>query len=126
MYHVYHSKNPLWWSRLQHITIIINPTQTILNQLNLIFRYVIVGNHRDAWGFGAVDPSSGTAQMTEVIRVLGEKVKNEKWRPRRTIVFASWAAEEYGLTGSREFVEDFVAKLSQRAVVYLNVDICSG
>ncbi len=73
-----------------------------------------------------MDPSSGTAQMTEVIRVLGEKVKNEKWRPRRTIVFASWAAEEYGLTGSREFVEDFVAKLSQRAVVYLNVDICSG
>jgi Zn-dependent M28 family amino/carboxypeptidase len=53
-------------------------------------------------------------------------VKNENWRPRRTIIFASWAAEEYGLTGSREFVEDFVAKLSQRAVVYLNVDICSG
>ena len=59
-------------------------------------------------------------------RIVGEKVKSENWRPRRTIIFASWAAEEYGLTGSREFVEDFVAKLSQRAVVYLNVDICSG
>ena len=89
-------------------------------------RYVIVGNHRDAWGFGAVDPSSGTAQMTEIIRILGEKVRDEKWRPRRTIVFASWAAEEYSLTGSREFVEDFVAKLSHRAVVYINVDVCSG
>lgn len=64
--------------------------------------------------------------MTEVIRVLGEKVHNEGWRPRRTIVFASWAAEEYGLMGSREFVEDFVAKLVHRAVVYLNVDICTG
>ena len=64
--------------------------------------------------------------MTEVIRVLGQKVRVEKWRPRRTIVFASWAAEEYSLTGSREFVEDFVAKLSDRAVVYINVDVCSG
>jgi len=89
-------------------------------------RYVIVGNHRDAWGFGSVDPLSGTAQLTEVIRVIGEKVKNENWRPRRTIVFANWGAEEYGLIGSREFVEEFVTKLSQRAVAYLNNDICTG
>ena len=65
-------------------------------------------------------------QMTEVIRVLGKKVKDENWRPRRTIIFASWGAEEYGLMGSREFVEDFVAKLVHRAVVYLNTDICTG
>ena len=64
--------------------------------------------------------------MTEVIRVLGQKVKDENWRPRRTIIFASWGAEEYGLMGSREFVEDFVAKLGHRAVVYLNNDICTG
>ena len=66
------------------------------------------------------------SNKTPYFRIIGEKVKNENWRPRRTIIFASWAAEEYGLTGSREFVEDFVAKLSQRAVVYLNVDICAG
>ena len=61
-------------------------------------RYVMVGNHRDAWGFGAMDPSSGTASMLEVARVLGEKLKTG-WRPRRTIIFLSWGAEEFGLTG---------------------------
>ena len=63
-------------------------------------RYVMVGNHRDAWGFGAMDPSSGTASMLEVARVLGEKLKTG-WRPRRTIIFLSWGAEEFGLTGLR-------------------------
>ena len=63
-------------------------------------RYVMVGNHRDAWGFGAMDPSSGTAAMLEVARVLGEKLKTG-WRPRRTIIFLSWGAEEFGLTGLR-------------------------
>ncbi len=53
-------------------------------------------------------------------------MKNEGWRPRRTIIFTSWAAEEYALTGSREFVEDFISKLAHRAVAYLNVDICTG
>ena len=73
-------------------------------------RYVIICNHRDAWGYGAVDPSSGTAIMMEVARVLGEKVKYEGWRPRRSIVFASWAAEEAGIMGSAEWVYDKVHK----------------
>jgi N-acetylated-alpha-linked acidic dipeptidase len=73
-------------------------------------RYVMIGNHRDAWGFGSIDPSSGTAQMMEVSRVLGAKVLNG-WRPRRTIIFLSWGAEEFALTGSREFVEDYKTKL---------------
>ena len=73
-------------------------------------RYVMLGNHRDAWGYGAVDPSSGTTMLLEVARVLGEK-KNAGWRPRRTILFLSWGAEEYGLMGSREFVEDFNYKM---------------
>ena len=60
----------------------------------------MVGNHRDAWGFGAMDPSSGTASMLEVARVLGEKLKTG-WRPRRTIIFLSWGAEEFGLIGLR-------------------------
>merc|ERR1719334_882159 len=62
-------------------------------------KYVMIGNHRDAWGFGAVDPSSGTAQMMEVVRVLGDRHMSMNWRPRRTMIFLSWAAEEYSLVG---------------------------
>jgi len=86
-------------------------------------RYVMIGNHRDAWGFGAVDPSSGTAQLMEVVRVLGEK-KKSGWRPRRTMMFLSWGAEEYSLCGSREFVEQYEIELRERSIAYLNTDIC--
>jgi len=85
-------------------------------------RYVLLGNHRDAWVFGAIDPTSATALMMEVSRVLSELVK-EGWRPRRTIVFCSWGAEEHGLIGSYEWVEDSVKNLASRAVAYLNVDL---
>ncbi|RXG67844.1 N-acetylated-alpha-linked acidic dipeptidase-like protein [Armadillidium vulgare] len=67
-------------------------------------RYVLIGNHRDAWGYGAADPSSGTAQLLETVRVYGTFLK-EGWRPRRTIIFCSWGAEEFGLIGSTEWVE---------------------
>ena len=70
-------------------------------------RYAFLSNHRDAWGFGSADPSSGTANLLESARILGEMKKNG-WRPRRTIVFCSWAAEEYGLMGSEEFVQQKV------------------
>ncbi|XP_023932658.1 N-acetylated-alpha-linked acidic dipeptidase 2-like [Lingula anatina] len=85
-------------------------------------RYVLIGNHRDAWVFGAADPSSGTAAMMEMSRAFGQMVK-QGWRPRRTLIFCSWGAEEYGLIGSWEWVENFVKNLNQRAVAYLNVDI---
>lgn len=87
-------------------------------------RYVLVGNHRDAWGYGATDPSSGTAQLMETAMVFGELVK-AGWRPRRTIVFCSWGAEEHGLIGSTEWVEEHVSKLQNRAVMYLNTDSCT-
>src|SRR5262249_8378494 len=64
-------------------------------------RWVMIGNHRDAWVYGAVDPSSGTAATLEMCRALGEAVKGG-WKPRRTLVYASWDAEEYGLVGSTE------------------------
>ncbi|XP_036619536.1 aminopeptidase NAALADL1 [Trichosurus vulpecula] len=86
-------------------------------------RYVLYGNHRDSWVHGAVDPSSGTAVLLEISRVLGTLVKDGKWRPRRSIVFASWGAEEFGLIGSTEFTEEFFTKLQERGVVYINVDI---
>jgi N-acetylated-alpha-linked acidic dipeptidase len=82
---------------------------------------VILGNHRDAWVYGAVDPSSGTATLLEAARVLG-KMKRDGQRPRRTLVFASWDAEEWHLTGSTEWGEEFAAELGKGAVAYLNVD----
>jgi N-acetylated-alpha-linked acidic dipeptidase len=84
-------------------------------------REVIVGNHRDAWIFGGVDPSSGSAALMELARTLGS-LKSGGWRPRRTIVFASWDAEEFTLTTSTEWGEQHAAALRDRAVAYLNVD----
>uniref|UniRef100_A0AAV2MN37 Uncharacterized protein n=1 Tax=Knipowitschia caucasica TaxID=637954 RepID=A0AAV2MN37_KNICA len=86
-------------------------------------RYVIYGNHRDSWVHGAIDPSSGTAVMLEITRVLGRRLKQGKWRPRRSIIFGSWGAEEFGLIGSAEYTEEYFAKLSERTVAYINVDI---
>ncbi|XP_064117525.1 putative N-acetylated-alpha-linked acidic dipeptidase [Macrobrachium nipponense] len=85
-------------------------------------RYVIAGNHRDAKLFGAINPSSGTAAMLEVSRVLLDLKNETGWRPRRSIVFCSWGSEEYGLIGSTEWTEEFAKLLAGRAVVYLNVD----
>ncbi|KAM9858428.1 aminopeptidase NAALADL1 [Aulostomus maculatus] len=86
-------------------------------------RYVIYGNHRDSWVHGAIDPSSGTSVMLEMTRVLGKMVKQDKWRPRRSIIFGSWGAEEFGLLGSAEYTEQYFTKLSERTVAYINVDI---
>ena len=82
---------------------------------------VILGNHRDAWVYGAVDPSSGTASLLETARVLGQLARAGE-RPRRTLVFASWDAEEWHLTGSTEWGEQFANELGKGAVAYLNVD----
>ncbi|KAG8522717.1 Aminopeptidase NAALADL1 [Galemys pyrenaicus] len=128
-------------------------------------RYVLYGNHRDSWVHGAVDPSSGTAVLLELSRVLGTLLKKgevvpspgrgpylppgltsacpfpsswascatsslhcpaparAKLRAQRSILFASWGAEEFGLIGSTEFTEEFFSKLQERAVAYINVDI---
>ena len=84
-------------------------------------KYVVLGNHRDAWVFGAVDPSSGSATQVELARVLGGLAREGK-RPRRTIIFTSWDAEEWHLTGSTEWGEEFADDLRRNAVAYLNVD----
>ena len=83
--------------------------------------WVVLGNHRDAWVFGGVDPSSGTASMMELTRALGE-LKKQGMRPRRTIVVCSWDGEEVGLTGSTEWGEQFADDLRKKAVAYINVD----
>ncbi len=83
--------------------------------------WVLLGNHRDAWVFGGVDPSSGTASMLELTRALGE-LKKRGVRPRRTLVACSWDGEEYALTGSTEWGEQFAEDLKKKLVAYLNVD----
>jgi N-acetylated-alpha-linked acidic dipeptidase len=83
--------------------------------------WVVLGNHRDAWVFGGVDPSSGTASMMELTRALG-KLAKEGMRPRRTLVICSWDGEEVGLTGSTEWGEQFADELRAKAVAYINVD----
>ncbi|KIM91173.1 hypothetical protein PILCRDRAFT_811678 [Piloderma croceum F 1598] len=83
---------------------------------------VMVGNHRDAWVMGAADPTSGTVSLHEVIRGFGVLLEHG-WKPLRTIVFASWDAEEYSLVGSTEYGEDFGDWISSHVVSYLNLDI---
>jgi N-acetylated-alpha-linked acidic dipeptidase len=83
--------------------------------------WIVLGNHRDAWVFGGVDPSSGTASMMELTRALGKLAKSGM-RPRRTIVVCSWDGEEVGLTGSTEWGEQFADELRNKAVAYINVD----
>jgi N-acetylated-alpha-linked acidic dipeptidase len=82
---------------------------------------VLLGNHRDAWAFGGVDPSSGTASMLELSRALGE-LKDRGMRPRRTLVICSWDGEEYALTGSTEWGEQFGDELKKNLAAYINVD----
>jgi N-acetylated-alpha-linked acidic dipeptidase len=84
-------------------------------------QWVIAGNHRDAWAYGAVDPNSGTAAMLESVHGVGELLKSG-WKPKRTLVFCSWDGEEEGLMGSTEWVEQHEADL-RNAVGYFNVDV---
>jgi len=82
---------------------------------------VILSNHHDAWVYGAVDPSSGTATMIALARALGSLAR-EGLRPRRTIIFGEWDAEEYTLTGSTEWGEEHESDLIRDGVVCINVD----
>jgi N-acetylated-alpha-linked acidic dipeptidase len=83
--------------------------------------WIVLGNHRDAWVFGGVDPSSGTASLMEMTRAFSA-LKKQGVRPRRTLIFCSWDGEEVGLTGSTEWGEQFADELRKKAVAYLNVD----
>jgi N-acetylated-alpha-linked acidic dipeptidase len=82
---------------------------------------VLIGGHRDAWGPGAADNVSGTVSVLEAARTIAEQVRAGR-RPKRTIIFATWDAEEWGLLGSTEFVEEDSLRLSRNAVAYLNQD----
>lgn len=85
---------------------------------------VIIGAHRDSWGPGAADNVSGTVSVLEAARAVMEQVRRGD-RPRRTLVFATWDAEEWGLIGSTEYVEDDSLRLMRGAVAYLNQDVAA-
>jgi N-acetylated-alpha-linked acidic dipeptidase len=85
---------------------------------------VIIGGHRDAWGPGAADNVSGTVSVLEAARAVAEAVRAGH-RPKRTIVFATWDAEEWGLIGSTEYVEEDSLRLAHGAVAYLNQDVAA-
>jgi N-acetylated-alpha-linked acidic dipeptidase len=104
-----------------------NPYKTIWDTFGIIRgsefpnEIVMIGGHRDAWGPGAADNISGTISVLEAAHAIADQVKAGK-RPKRTIIFATWDAEEWGLLGSTEFVEEDSLRLSKSAVAYLNQD----
>jgi len=104
-----------------------NSVRTITNVLGAIKgsedpdKFVLLGNHRDAWVFGGLDPSSGTACLMELARAFGE-ARKAGFVPRRSIYFANWDAEEFTLTGSTEWGEENRNRLTRNLIAYLNVD----
>jgi N-acetylated-alpha-linked acidic dipeptidase len=84
-------------------------------------RWVIRGNHHDGWVFGAMDPLAGQVALMAEAKAIGQLVK-DGWRPRRTLVYASWDGEEPGLLGSTEWAESHAAELKAKAVLYVNSD----
>jgi N-acetylated-alpha-linked acidic dipeptidase len=105
-----------------------NGTKPIINTLGYLRgseypdQYVYIGGHRDSWGPGAADNISGTVSIMEAANALADMAK-KGIRPKRTIVFATWDAEEWGLVGSSEYVEDDSLRLKKGAVAYLNQDV---
>lgn len=83
--------------------------------------WVVAGNHRDAWVYGAVDPNSGTVALLEAVHGVGDLLKSG-WKPRRTLVFGSWDGEEEGLIGSTEWVEQHESELAN-SPAYFNMDV---
>jgi len=106
------------------------PLKPIYNTLGVIRgsefpdELVIIGGHRDGWGPGAADNVSGTVSVLEAARAIAEEVK-AGLKPKRTIVFATWDAEEWGLIGSTEFVEEDSLRLARGAVAYFNQDVAA-
>ncbi|QKK08391.1 MAG: M20/M25/M40 family metallo-hydrolase [Planctomycetota bacterium] len=87
-------------------------------------QWVIVGCHHDAWGFGACDAMSGMISLMESARSVAELAESG-WRPERTVIFAAWGAEEFGIIGSTEWVEANADELREKAVAYINLDMAS-
>lgn len=125
-YYILQSHNNTNMTYLEVNNYLIN--KTITNVIATIYgtiepdRYILLGNHHDAWTFGAVDPNSATAVLMEIGRGFSS-LRGDGWRPGRTIILCSWDAEEYGLIGSYEWTEEYAKLLEANAIAYLNVDV---
>jgi len=84
--------------------------------------WIIRGNHHDGWVYGAQDPHSGHSAMMEEARVLGQ-MHQQGWTPKRTLIYASWDAEEQGTIGSTEWMETHFAELQRKGLLYVNSDV---
>ncbi|HYV97473.1 MAG TPA: M20/M25/M40 family metallo-hydrolase, partial [Gemmatimonadaceae bacterium] len=102
----------------------ISDTFGVIRGTELPDEMVLIGGHRDAWGPGAADNISGTVSVLEAARAVMEQVR-AGWKPKRTMVFATWDAEEWGLIGSTEYVEDDSLRLARGAVAYFNQDVAA-
>ncbi|MFN9993032.1 MAG: M28 family peptidase [Phycisphaerales bacterium] len=105
----------------------LTPTANVLAQIEgAIYpdEKVIIGCHHDAWNHGAADPTCGTIAVLEAARVL-KQLADHGHRPARTIIFATWGAEEFGIIGSSEWVEGNIDDLISNGVAYLNLDMAS-
>ncbi|XP_069720552.1 transferrin receptor protein 1 isoform X2 [Phaenicophaeus curvirostris] len=85
-------------------------------------RYVVIGAQRDSWGPGAAKAGVGTAMLLELARVISEMVKKDGYKPRRSIIFASWSAGDYGAVGATEWLEGYSALLHAKVFTYINLD----
>jgi N-acetylated-alpha-linked acidic dipeptidase len=85
---------------------------------------VVIGSHHDAWTFGAADPCAGLICVLEAARVWS-RARDQGVTPRRSIVFACWGAEEYGIIGSVEWIESRLARLEESGVAYVNLDMAA-
>ncbi|NXM39082.1 TFR1 protein, partial [Gymnorhina tibicen] len=85
-------------------------------------RYVVLGAQRDSWGPGVAKAGVGTAILLELAHVISDMVKNDDYRPRRSIIFASWSAGEYGAVGATEWLEGYASTLHAKAFTYINLD----
>uniref|UniRef100_A0A8C7FXU1 Transferrin receptor 1b n=1 Tax=Oncorhynchus kisutch TaxID=8019 RepID=A0A8C7FXU1_ONCKI len=85
-------------------------------------RYVVLGAQRDAWGPGYAKSTVGTTLLLELARAVSEMVHTDGFRPRRSLVFASWSAGEYGSVGATEWLEGYLSSLDRRVVTYISLD----
>lgn len=106
---------------------VVLPTANVIATLRgaeLPEEFVMVGCHHDAWGFGAADPLAGTMVLMETARAFAEAAK-DGWQPHRTIRFAAWGAEEFGIIGSTEWCEANADDLRRGCVAYVNLDMAA-
>ncbi|TGO53649.1 hypothetical protein BOTNAR_0290g00110 [Botryotinia narcissicola] len=124
-YNIGPSPDILVLNLVNDVEYVTTPIWNLIGVINgtLSDEVIVIGNHHDAWIVGgAGDPNSGSAALNEVVRSFGVAV-SKGWKPLRTIVFASWDGEEYGLVGSTEWVEEYLPWLNNANVAYINCDV---